>query len=54
MIQVPDHLVGFCRINQTETQTSQATSSAKQEVDPAEHGPLSYVAGYVVSKLAIS
>ena len=51
MIQISDHLVGFCCINQTQTQTSQATSSTKQEMDPAERGPLSFVAGYVVSKL---
>ena len=50
MIHIPDYLVGLYRMNQTKDQTLQATSK-KLELDPGERGPLSYVAGYVVSKL---
>ena len=57
MIHIPEHLVGFYNINRgrtdrTETaQTSEALQSNTQSLDKAERGPLSYVAGYVVSKL---
>ena len=57
MIHIPDHLVGFYNINRGRTdrieaaQTSEASQPNTQSVDKAERGPLSYVAGYVVSKL---
>ena len=57
MIHIPDHLVGFYNINRGRTdrieaaQTSEALQPNTQSVDNAERGPLSYVAGYVVSKL---
>ena len=57
MVHIPEHLVGFYNINggrtdRTETaQTSEALQSNTQSLDKAECGPLSYVAGYVVSKL---
>ena len=57
MIHIPEHLVGFYNINRgrtdrTETaQTSEALQSNTQSLDKAERGPLSYVAGYVLSKL---
>lgn len=51
MIEIPDHLVGFYNVSrQTRAQTTHESTS-KPELSPAERGPLSYVAGYVVSKL---
>ena len=58
MIHLPDHLVGFYHKNKGQTTqtvvseedtTSQMTSISG--INPAEHGPLTYVAGYVVAKL---
>ena len=50
MIQLPDFLIGFCnRTNLTRNQTESGGSASK--VDPAEYGALSYIAGYIVSKL---
>ena len=50
MIQLPDFLIGFCnRTNMTSNQTEGDDSVSK--LDPAEYGPLSYIAGYIVSKL---
>lgn len=57
MIHIPDHLVSFYNINRGRTdrvetaQTYQASQPNIQSLDQAERGPLSYVAGYVVSKL---
>lgn len=54
MIEIPDRLVGFFKVCQhrekagakpTETNTSDI------KLDTSERGPLSYVAGYIVSKL---
>ena len=50
MIHVPDHLVGFYRTSSKE-HTGETESSKIKKLDPAERGPLAYVAGYVVSKL---
>ena len=50
MIHIPDHLVGFYNVSQT-SHVEQAASKPIPEIDPAERGPLSYIAGYVVSKL---
>ena len=58
MIHLPDHLVGFYHKNKGQTTqtvvseedtTSQMTSISG--INPAERGPLTYVAGYVVAKL---
>lgn len=50
MIQLPDFLIGFCnRTNMTSNQTQDDDNASK--VDPAEYGPLSYIAGCIVSKL---
>ena len=52
MIHLPEHLIGFYNTSQTSSQTSDTgISTPPLQLDPAEHGPLSYVAGYVVSKL---
>ncbi len=55
MIHIPDHLVGFCNVGQIGEKTLE---SADYEIQPSEHGPLfihcrplSYIVGYVVSKL---
>ena len=53
MIELPDHLVGHYKLGEErerlKTEPTTATSDIK--LDPKETGPLSYVAGYVVSKL---
>ena len=48
MIHIPDHLVGLCNVGLVGEKTLE---SADYEIQPSEHGPLSYIAGYVVSKL---
>ena len=48
MIHVPDHLVGFANLGQVGEETLE---SVDYEIQPSEHGPLSYIVGYVVSKL---
>ena len=47
LIQMPDFLVGFYKTS-TVTKTQNETSAT---LEPAELGPLSYIAGYIVSKL---
>jgi hypothetical protein len=50
MIELPEHLIGHHNTTQeTDNPTPQSESITK--IDPAESGPLSYIAGYVVSKL---
>ena len=55
MIHIPDHLVSFYNINRERTdcmktaETSPALQPNIQSIEQAERGPLSYVAGYVVS-----
>lgn len=56
MIHIPDKLVGFyhTECSQAELADLPETESPKQikySIDPVERGPLTYVAGYVVSKL---
>ncbi len=57
MIHLPDYLVGFYHKNKgqtTSTVVSEYTASQLTSfgiIDPAERGPLIYVAGYVVAKL---
>ena len=48
MIHVPDHLVGFANLDQVGEETLE---SVDYEIQPSEHEPLSYIVGYVVSKL---
>ena len=48
MIHIPDHLVAFCNVGLVGEKTLE---TADHKIQPSEHGPLSYIAGYVVSKL---
>ncbi len=48
IFHISDHLVGFCNVGQVGENTLE---SADYEIQPSEHGPLSYIVGYVVSKL---
>ena len=50
MIHIPDHLVGFCNVGRVAEKPLESTS-ADYEIQPSEHGPLSYIVGYVLSKL---
>ena len=50
MIHIPDHLVGFYHTI-SKTHSGETEASTIKKLDPAERGPLAYVAGYVVSKL---
>ena len=53
MIEIPDRLVGFFKIarsRQASDNSSQEVTNAV-EIDPSERGPLSYIAGYIVSKM---
>ena len=53
MTQIPDHLVGYYLRCQSgaDAVAQDPTSATPTEIDPAERGPLSYVAGYIVFKL---
>ena len=52
MIHLPDHLVGFYNVSQTgDTSTSTPVAAQAMQINPSERGPLSYIGGYVVSKL---
>ncbi|CAB3991924.1 Hypothetical predicted protein [Paramuricea clavata] len=48
MIEIPDHLAGFFKVCQ---HRKKATTTSDLKLDPSERGPLSYIAGYIVSKL---
>lgn len=50
MIHIPDHLVGFVNINRMRS-SSAVTETNSQKIKSSEHGPLEYIAGYVVQKL---
>ena len=50
MIHMPDHLVGFYHTSRKK-HAGETEASEIKKLDPAECGPLAYVAGYVVSKL---
>ena len=52
MVHLPDHLVGFYNVIQTgDTSTSTPVAAQAMQINPSECGPLSYIGGYVVSKL---
>jgi hypothetical protein len=53
MIEIPDHLVGHFKVCQERelAKTKPTISTSDIKLDPSERGPLSYVAGYIVSKL---
>ncbi len=54
MIEIPDRLVGFFKVARSrEEASSNPTPSLNSavEIDPSERGPLSYIAGYIVSKM---
>jgi hypothetical protein len=54
MIEIPDRLVGFFKVCQTREEARFKPATAMKsdiKLDPSEHGPLSYIAGYIVSKL---
>ena len=52
MIHLPDHLLGFYNVSQTgDTSTSTPVAAQAMQINPSERGPLSYIGGYVVSKL---
>ena len=52
-LQIPDHLASYYEINRTESTTEgiSTTTSSEKRINPEERGPLSYLAGYIVSKL---
>ena len=53
MIHIPDHLIGFYNLSQMRDEGESTSKPAQQvmQIDPAERGPLSYIGGYIVSKL---
>jgi hypothetical protein len=56
MIHLPDHLVGFHNVRQVAGKEASTTHvdvqpAAQSQIGPAERGPMSYIAGYVLSKL---
>ena len=51
MVQIPEYLASYYEINRTGATTESSSNASKQEIDPDERGPLSYLARYVVSKL---
>jgi hypothetical protein len=55
MIEIPDHLAGFFKVCQHREKAAAkptgTTTTSDLKLDPSERGPLSYVTGYIVSKL---
>ena len=52
MIEIPDRLAGFFKISQTREGSAEPTTALNElKLNPSEHGPLSYIAGYIISKL---
>ena len=47
MIEIPDRLAAFFKQNHE----ARTTTACDLKLDPSERGPLSYIAGYIVSKL---
>ena len=48
MVEIPDRLAAFFKQNRDEART---TTACHLKLDPSERGPLSCIAGYIVSKL---
>ena len=53
MVQIPEYLAIYYEINPTGATTESSSNASKQEIDPDERGPLSYLARYVVSPSSI-
>ena len=51
MIEIPDRLAGFFKVCQNREKVCATTASSDLKIDPSEQGPLSYIAGYIISKL---
>jgi hypothetical protein len=52
MIEIPDRLARFFKISQTREGSAESTTAFNElKLNPSEHGPLSYIAGYIISKL---
>ena len=51
MIEIPDRLAGFFKVCQNRENSCTTTASNDWKIEPSEQGPLSYIAGYIVSKL---
>ena len=52
MIEIPDRLAGFLKLRRVrEESKTKPTVTSDVKLDPSEHGPLSYIAAYIVSKL---
>ena len=51
MIEIPDRLAGFFKVCQNRGKSCTTVASNDLKIDPSERGPLSYIAGYIVSKL---
>ena len=50
MIEIPDRLVALFKLCQNRDE-ARTTTACDLKLDPVERGPLSYIAGYIVSKL---
>ena len=50
MIHLPDRLVGCYNVNRVRDRGEPSVAEVVS-IDPAEHGPLSYIAGHVISQL---
>ncbi len=49
MIEIPDRLAGFFKISQTREGSAEPTTALNElKLNPSEHGPLSYIAGYII------
>ena len=52
MIEIPDRLAGYFKLRRIREQSEiRPTVTSDIKLDPSERGPLSYIAGYIVSKL---
>ena len=51
MIKIPDRLAGFFKVCQNRENSRTTRASNDLKIEPSEQGPLSYIAGYIVSKL---
>ena len=49
MIEIPDRLAGFFKVCQNRENSCTTTASNDLKIEPSEQGPLSYIAGYIVS-----